>query len=222
MKTIHPLLAVATLLVASTQAHAQACLGLPVGARNYIGAEQQESWTAYRRQTPVWGGRYAHDFRTDKGVSVITSIAGGAGGMKADTSAIYVSGAVAATRHMTEWNKNLSLCAAAGFEAKATDYPGESRNDSDGFGSVPLTLGFGYDLRMGALTLTPFAAPTLAYYQFESDRFNNSAKEHGWDSYVVMGATASFSRFSVGANYRNGDMSLGKSGRFGFNTGVSF
>jgi hypothetical protein len=44
----------------------------------------------------------------------------------------------------------------------------------------------------------------------------------GFDGCVTMGATAAFSRFSVDANYRNGDRSLGEAGRFGFSTGVSF
>jgi hypothetical protein len=39
---------------------------------------------------------------------------------------------------------------------------------------------------------------------------------------VTMGATASISRFSVGASYRNGDRSIGQSGRFAFNTGINF
>jgi len=39
---------------------------------------------------------------------------------------------------------------------------------------------------------------------------------------VTMGATASISRFSVGASYRNGDRSIRQSGRFAFNTGINF
>ena len=38
----------------------------------------------------------------------------------------------------------------------------------------------------------------------------------------MMGMTAALDRFSVGANYRQGDKSLGSSGRFAFSTGVSF
>ena len=52
--------------------------------------------------------------------------------------------------------------------------------------------------------------------------YKDGARQHGFDTYVTMGATASFSRFSVGANYRNGDRSLGQSGRFAFNTGINF
>jgi hypothetical protein len=78
------------------------------------------------------------------------------------------------------------------------------------------------DVHLGQLTLTPFAAPTIAFYEFEADGFKNGARQRGFDKYVTMGATASVSRFSVGASYRNGDMSLGKSGRVAFNAGVNF
>jgi len=139
-----------------------------------------------------------------------------------ETTAIHVSGMLSTGTRLPQISNKLSACAGLGFDAQATDYPGESRNDSDGLGSLPLSLGLGYDVRLGALTVTPFAAPTLAYYGFESDAYKNGARQWGWDSYVTMGATASFSRYSVGANYRNGDRSLGQSGRFSFSTGVSF
>jgi hypothetical protein len=220
MKTLNALTIVAALTFASTPAFAQACLGLPMMGKNYIGAEQRESWTGYRRQTPVYGGRFAHNFDAGHGVGVIASIGGGGGGMKGDTAAVHVSGMLSTSLQPT--GSNLSLCAGAGFEAQAVDYPGESKKDADAFGSIPVSLGLGYDMHLGSLTLTPFAAPTLAYYQFESDTFKNGDRQHGFDAYVTMGATAAFNRFSVGANYRNGDRSLGESGRFSFSTGVSF
>jgi hypothetical protein len=188
--------------------------------KNYIGAEQRESWTGYRRQTPVYGGRYAHNFDAGHGVGVVASIGGGGGGMKGDTSAVQVSGMLSTS--VQPLGTNLSLCAGAGFEAQATDFPGESKKDADAFGSIPMSLGIGYDVRMGMLTVTPFAAPTLAYYEFESDRFKNGDRQRGFDTYVTVGATASVSRFSMGASYRNGDRSLGQSGRFAFMSGVSF
>lgn len=220
MKTLNALTIVAALTFASAPAFAQACFGLSMTGKNYIGAEQRESWTGYRRQTPVYGGRFAHNFDAGHGVGVIASIGGGGGGMKGDTAAVHVSGMLATSLRPT--GSNLSLCAGAGFQAQAVDYPGESKNDADAFGSIPVSLGLGYDMHLGALTLTPFAAPTLAYYQFESDAFKNGDRQHGFDTYVTMGATASFNRFSIGTNYRNGDRSLGQSGRFSFNTGVSF
>ena len=213
-------IAAAAVLLSATPALAQSCLGLPMSGKNYIGFEQRESWTGYGRQTPVYGGRYAHNFDAGNGVGVIASIGGGAGGMKGDTSAVHVSGMLSTS--FQPKGSNLAMCAGAGFEARAVDYPGESDNDGDGFGSVPVSLGLGYDVHMGSLTLTPFAAPTLAYYQFESRSFKSGDRQHGFDSYVTMGATASVSRFSVGASYRNGDRSLGQSGRFAFNTGVTF
>ena len=219
MKTLRALSIMAALVFASTDAFAQACLGLPVTGKNYVGVEQREAWTGPNRQTPVWGARYAHEFDAGNGVGIIGSIGGGAGGMQGDTTAIHVSGMLSTGKRVTN---NLSVCAGAGFDAQATDYPGESKKDSDAFGSLPLSLGLGYDLHMGALTLTPFAAPTLAYYVFEADGYKNGARQKGFDGYVTMGATAAFSRFSVGANYRNGDRSLGEAGRFSFSTGVSF
>ena len=224
MKTLRALSIMAALVFASTDAFAQACFGLPMAGRgrNYVGVEQRESWTGPNRQTPVWGGRYAHEFDAGNGVGIIGSIGGGAGGMKGDTTAIHVSGMLSAGTHVPQISDHLSVCAGAGFDAQATDYPGESKKDSDAFGSLPLSVGLGYDLHMGALTLTPFAAPTLAYYVFEADGYKNGARQKGFDGYVTMGATAAFSRFSVGANYRNGDRSLGETGKFSFTTGVSF
>lgn len=222
MKTLRALSILAAVVVASTRAtdaFAQACLGLPMTGRNYIGAEQREAWTGHNRQTPVWGGRYAHEFDAGNGIGIIGSIGGGAGGMKGDTTAIHVSGMLSTGKRVSD---NLSVCAGAGFDAQATDYPGESKKESDAFGSLPLSLGLGYDVHLGSLTLTPFAAPTLAYYVFEADGYKNGARQKGFDGYVTMGATAAFSRFSVGANYRNGDKSLGEAGRFSFSTGVSF
>ena len=204
--------------VAATPALAQRCLGLPMSGKNYVGFEQRESWTGYRRQAPVYGGRYAHKFDAGNGVGVIASIAGGGGGMKGDTSAVNVSGMLSSMAQVTP---NVSLCASAGFEATAVDYPGESGNDADGRGSIPVSLGLGYDLHLGSLTVTPFAAPTLAYYGFEADGFKNGARKTGFDQYVTMGATASVNRFSLGTSYRHGDRSLGESGRFAFTTGVN-
>ena len=218
MKTLRALSIVAALVFAGTDAFAQACLGLPMRGNNYIGADHREVWTGHGRQSPVWGGQYAHAF----GGGIIASIGGGAGGMKGDTSAIHVSGMLSTGTQLPQISENLSVCAGLGFDAQATDYPGESRKDSDGFGSLPFSLGLGYDVPLGALTVTPFVAPTLAYYGFESADYKNGARQWGWDSYVTMGATASFSRYSVGASYRNGDRSLGQSGRFAFSTGVSF
>ncbi|HUQ80442.1 MAG TPA: hypothetical protein VM076_04870 [Gemmatimonadaceae bacterium] len=221
MPTLRTLsIAAAALLLSATTVFAQRCLGLPMAGKNYVGAEQRESWTGHRRQTPVYGGRYAHSFDAGKGVGVIASIGGGGGGMKGDTSAVHVSGMLSTSLQPS--GSNLSLCAGAGFEAQAVDYPGESRKDADAFGSIPVSLGLGYDVRLGALTVTPFAAPTLAYYQFESDNYKDGDRQKGFDTYVTMGATAAFNRFSVGATYRNGDRSVGQSGRFAFSTGVNF
>ena len=210
----------AATLAFATPAIAQSCLGLPMAGKNYLGAEQRESWTGNRRQTPVYGGRYAHSFDAGSGVGVIASIGGGGGGMKGDTSAVHVSGMLSTS--LQPAGTALSLCAGAGFDAHAVDYPGESKKEADAFGSVPVSLGLGYDLHAGPLTVTPFAAPTLAYYQFESANFKNGARQKGFDTYVTMGATASVSRYSVGASYRNGDRSIGQSGRFAFSTGVNF
>ena len=224
MKTLRALSIVAALVFASTDAFAQACFGLPMGGRgrNYVGVEQRESWTGPNRQTPVWGGRYAHEFDAGNGIGVIGSIGGGAGGMKGDTTAIHVSGMLSTGLRVPQLRNNLSVCAGVGFDAQATDYPGESKKDSDAFGSLPLSVGLGYDLHLGSLKVTPFAAPTLAYYVFEADGYKNGARQKGFDGYVTMGATAAFSRFLVGTNYRAGDRSLGEGGRFSFSTGVSF
>ena len=219
MLTQRILTTVAATMLAATPAEAQRCLGLPMSGRNYVGFETRESWTGHRRQAPVYGGRYAHKFDAGNGVPVVATIAGGGGGLKGDTSAVNVSGMLST---MAPVGRNLSVCASAGFQAQAVDYPGESQHDADGFGSIPVSIGIGYDMHMGALTVTPFASPTLAYYEFESSRFDNGARQRGFDTYVVMGATASVNRFSVGTTYRNGDRSLGESGRFGFSTGVNF
>lgn len=213
-------IAAAATLAAATPAFAQRCLGLPITGKNYIGAEQRESWTGYRRQAPVYGGRYAHNFDAGHGVGVIASIGGGGGGLKGDTSAVQVSGMVSTSTQLL--GTNLSLCAGAGFDAQAMDYPGESKTDGAGHGEFPVSLGVGYDVHVGALTLTPFAAPTLAYYEFESDNFKSGKRQRGVDGFVTMGATASVSRLSIGASYRNGDDRLGQSGRFAFTTGINF
>jgi hypothetical protein len=213
-------IAAAAVVLSATPALAQRCLGLPMAGKNYIGFEQRESWTGHGRQTPVYGGRYAHSFDAGKGVGVIASLGGGGSGMKGDTSAVHVSGMLSTS--IQPVGSNLSMCAGAGFEAQAVDYPGESKNDADAFGSIPMSLGLGYDMHVGALTLTPFAAPTIAFYEFESSNYKDGDRQHGFDTYVTMGATAAFTRFSVGATYRNGDRSLGQSGRFAFSTGVNF
>lgn len=221
MSTLRLLSIAATAVtLAADPALAQRCLGLPMSGKNYVGFEQRESWTGHRRQTPIYGGRYAHEFDAGNGIGVIASIGGGGGGMKGDTSAVHVSGMLSTSFQPT--GSNLSMCAGTGFEARAVDYPGESKNDADGFGSVPVSLGLGYDAHVGALTVTPFVAPTIAYYEFESGNYKDGNRQRGFDKYVTMGATASFNRFSVGTSYRNGDRSLGQSGRFAFNTGVNF
>jgi hypothetical protein len=217
MKTLRAILIVAALIYASTDAYAQACFGTPMTSRNYVGYYQRESWTGHDRQTPVYGGRYAHAFGASK--RVIASFSGAVGGMKADTSAFHLAGMISTGGHVSE---NMSVCAGTGFDAQATDFPGESKHSSDGFGSIPMSVGLGYDLHMGAVTLTPFVAPTLAYYIFEAEDYKNGARQRGFDGYVTTGATAQFSRFSVGANWRKGDRSAGEGSRLSLSTGVAF
>ena len=115
-----------------------------------------------------------------------------------------------------------SPVARPGFDAQATDFPGERKHSSDGFFSIPMSVGFGYDLHMGAVTLTPFVAPTLAYYIFEAEDYKNGARQRGFDGYVTTGATAQFSRISVGANWRKGDRSAGEGSGLSLSTGVAF
>src|SRR5689334_22416257 len=124
MKTLRALTIAATLALTATDAFAQRCLGLPMSGKNYLGMEQRESWTGHGKQTPVYGGRYAHSFDAGNGVGVIASIGGGAGGMKGDTSAVHVSGMVSTGKQLA--GTGLSVCAGAGFEARAVDFPGES------------------------------------------------------------------------------------------------
>ena len=217
-------IAAATALAAGPSvALAQSCFGIPMTGKNYVGIEQRESWTGQGRQAAVYGARYANRFDAGAGVGIIASIEGAGGAMPGDSTAVHASASLSTSRRLSEIDRNATMCAGVGLEGRAFDHPNDDEDDGDGFGSIPLSLGFGYDVHLGRLTLTPYAAPTIAYYQFESEPFRNGARQKGWDGYVTMGATAAlFERFSVGASYRNGDRSLGESGRFAFTSGVSF
>jgi hypothetical protein len=212
----------ASAFAAVTPAAAQSCLGVPMTGKTYIGAETRETWVGYRRQAPVYGGRIAHTFDAGGGVGITASAAGGGGPMRGDSTAVHASATVSTSQRLTLLDRNLSACASTGLELRGVDRSTKFADEDDGYVSFPLSFGLGYDVHAGALTLTPFAAPTLAFYEFESNALDNGARQRGWDTYVTMGMTAALDRFSVGANYRHGDKSLGSSGRFAFSTGVSF
>ena len=210
-------LALAT-IAASTPALAQRCLGLGTTGKNYLGAEQRQSWTGHGTLASVVGLQYTHRIEAGSNTSVLVNLSGATGHVHGDTTAAHVAASLAVSRQVTAISPNLSVCASGGIEARAVDYPGEG----DGFASFPITTGVGYDVRLGAVTLTPFVAPTIAYYEFESKTVQNRARQRGWDGFVTTGITAAVGRYSFGANWRRGDVSLGDTGRFAFTTGVSF
>ena len=211
-------------VLAISAAGAQSCLGLAMPGRHYVGIESQRSFVSHARSTPVYGARYAH--RWDAGdVGLTLGLAGSAGAMRSDSTAVNASVTLAASRRLSEVSDAMSVCAAFGAEGRGVDVSSDDRltdADGDGYFSTPLTLGLGYDLHVGALTVTPFVAPSVARYWFESRAVENGARQRGWDAFVTTGASATLDRFTVSASYRRGDASLDGAGRFAFSTGVAF
>jgi hypothetical protein len=194
-----------------------------MSSRTYIGLETRNSWTGHGRQDDVYGARIAHRFMDGKLGSLTASIEGAGTQVTRDTNAVHASVGLAYAKRLTSVLPKLSVCASSGLEIRALDFTEANPGDEDeGFVSIPLTMGLGYDVSLGALTLTPFVSPTIARYEFKSEGFANGAKQRGWDRYVTMGASLSLNRFSINGAYRNGDMSLGESGRWSFGSGVSF
>ncbi len=204
---------------------AQRCLGIAMPRRAYVGAEIRHAGIADGRQIQVYGGRLAYRFEAGKGVGLTVSLTGAGGAMRGDSTAVQLTGLVAASRTLSGFDNRLSACVAAGYEINAVDAPshGASNDGNDyGFASAPVTVGLGYDVRAGAWTITPFAAPSIARYAFDSTQFAGGAVQRGWDGYLTLGASAAAGRWSVGASSRYGDRATKPRGRLTLRAGVSF
>jgi hypothetical protein len=189
--------------------------------RSYVGLETRRAWTGQGRQAQVYGARVAHRLDIGSSTGVTATLEAATGRMRGDSSAVHASGAIAASQAI---GLGLSLCGAAGLELRAAEAHGSTRmrGADDGYVSTPFSLGLGYDVHVGALTLTPFVAGSVARYHFESQAVAGGATQHGWDRYATTGASASLDRFTVAVAYRSGDHSLGNAGRMAFSTGVTF
>jgi len=204
---------------------AQSCLGIAMPRRTYASVESRNAWISDGRQAQVYGGRIAHRFETGAGIGITASLAGAGGSMRADSSAVYLSGLVAVSRTLPGLDDRLSACASLGLEVNGVDVPTHGRfidGNGDGFASAPVTVGLGYDVRAGGWTITPFAAPSIARYAFESTLVADGAQQRGWDGYVTLGTSATIGRWSLGASSRYGDRAIRQRGRLALRAGVSF
>ena len=204
---------------------AQRCVGIAMPRRTYIGAETRHAWTGEGRQARVYGGRIAHRLETRGGLGITASVSGAGGPIRGDSNVVHLSGLLALSRSLPAFSEKLSACVASGFEVHGVDVttPGAFiSGNGDGFASGAVTAGLGYDLTAGAWTITPFAAPSIARYAFESALVANGAQQRGWDGYVTFGATASTGRWSVGATSRHGERATRQGGRFALRAGASF
>jgi len=210
---------------ASTPLLAQRCLGIAMPRRTYVGVETRHAWIGDGRQAQVYGGRLAHRFATGAGVGITASFSAAGGSMRGDSTAVHLSGFVAASRTLPSLDDRLSACVAIGIELNGVDVPTQGRfidGNGDGFVSAPVTVGLGYDVRARGWTITPFAAPTIARYAFESASIAGGAQQRGWDGYVTLGSSASVGRWTLGASSRYGDRATRSRGRLTLRAGVSF
>ncbi len=214
----------AALLTFAVPLAAQQCLGLSMPRKIYIGAQARHILTSAQGHAPVYGGRAAMRFNAPRQIAVTTSLSIGAGPMRADSTAGMVSGYVALSGTLPTVNPAFSLCLAMGFDANGVDVTGRSSRapgSGNGFVTLPLSIGAGYDIRFGLWTITPFVASSVARYYREDLQTTGTALQRGWDGNVTIGAAAAHGRLSFAATSRHGDH-VREGARMAFETGISF
>jgi len=91
--------------------------------RTCAGVDARHTWNGDGRQAQVYGGRIAHRFETGAGVGITASLSGAGGSMRGDSSAMYLSGFVAASRTLPGLDDQLSAFASLSFEVNGVDVP---------------------------------------------------------------------------------------------------
>ena len=111
------------LLTGASPPRAQRCLGLAMPHRTCAGVDARHTWNGDGREAQVYGGRIAHRFETGAGVGITASLSGAGGSMRGDSSAMYLSGFVAASRTLPGLDDQLSAFASLSFEVNGVDVP---------------------------------------------------------------------------------------------------
>jgi hypothetical protein len=210
---------------AGTGASAQASLGMP-----FIGDSHLSFYSTGLSQDGVvgemstlYGGRYAHRFWSDnKAGSLSVSIQAAARGLSDGNDGIGdASITVAWTRRMTEVDDGLTLTAAVGANAVAWGF--DEFDTGTAYLSTPFTAGVAYDIHVGAVTLSPFVAPSVAAYDHRTyvDDVRTS-KATGWDARVTWGASLALKEVVLTTSGIRGETGMPRDNRWAFSAGISF
>ena len=215
----------AALTALPRHAAGQSTLGVPFIGNNHLSFYSTALATdgVGQSTTTLFGGRFARRFgpaQSQSSMAVNAQIA--ARPLDGPTDGIAdVSLTTSWTRRMDEITDRLAVSMAVGGSVLAW----ATENDDVGLAhiSVPVSFGVSYDIRIGAATLSPFAAPAVAWYN--TRRYLNDVRvvdDTGWDARVSTGASLSLRDIVLTAGGIRGEHGLPRDNRWTFAAGVSF
>jgi hypothetical protein len=203
---------------------AQAPLGVPFIGDNHLSfysTELTSDGTGAGMST-LYGGRYAHRFgEAESPMRFSLGVQVAARQLDAPNDGVIDATVTAAwTRSMAEVDPRLSATVGVGANALAW---GAVSNDGVAHASVPITMGISYDLTIGRATVSPFVAPSVAYYvdrTYVNDvRVSSSS---GWDGRISAGASLRLREVVLTTSRIRGEEGLPHSSRWTFAAGISF
>lgn len=209
----------------ASAAAAQAPLGVPYIGNNHLSFYSTELTTdgIGTGTSSLFGGRYGHQFGHAGDATRFSLLGQVAARERQDPRGgiLDVSLTAAWTRRWEELDDRLSTTAALGMSALVW---GEDEPDT-GLArlSMPFTVGVGYDLRIGAATITPFVAPGIARYQTRSFVDNvRVTTAQGWDARFTAGTSLRLRELVLTTSRIRGEQGLPNRSRWAFAAGISF
>lgn len=205
-------------------AAAQSAIGVPFIGNNHLSFYSTEltSDGVGTAMSTLYGGRYAHlfgDASERTRLSVI--VQGAARDLEGGSAGVLDASITAAwTRRMDEVDGRLSATVAAGANALVW---GVDEADGVAHVSLPVSVGVGYDLKIGSATVTPFVKPGIAYYRARS--YLNDVRvgeDRGWDGLFTAGASLRLRELVLTTSRIRGEQGLPHRSRWAFAAGISF
>jgi hypothetical protein len=220
------LLTAAGAALSPQHASAQAALGMPYIGRNHLSFYSTGLATNLTGSatTTLFGGRYGRQFGAPGAASqlavkaqiAVRTLDGPTDGI-ADV-ALDVSWA----RRMDELTSRMTLAVAAGASVLAWDTNQDDATGRANF-TIPATAGISYDISVGSATISPFVAPSVAWYRTEQWVNNvETVRSSGLDARFMSGASLRMKEIVLTAGSIRGEKGLPSHGRWTFAAGISF
>jgi hypothetical protein len=207
-------------------AAAQSALGMPYIGRNHLSFYSTGLATNLTGSatTTLFGGRYGRQFGEHGAASQLA--------MKAQVAVRTLEGPtdgiadasveVSWSRRIDELSSRMNLAVAAGASVLAWDTNQDDVTGRANF-TIPATAGISYDISVGSATISPFIAPSVAWYRTEQWVNNvETVRSSGVDARLMSGASLRMKEIVLTAGSIRGEKGLPSHGRWTFAAGVSF